>query len=128
MVPHARSPLGSSLSPRTGVAGIVGQWTSYRNYMFAANASSIRNVDMVKSADIAAYLKANPSLQLGLDGSMDPAGTDPKDQGLADRRIEAVRNSLIEAGVPAYKIKSGAFGDPATRHDRRVEVLFATAN
>jgi outer membrane protein OmpA-like peptidoglycan-associated protein len=54
-------------------------------------------------------------------------GTDPKDQSLADRRIEAVRNSLIEAGVPAYKIKSGAFGDPATRRDRRVEVLFATA-
>jgi outer membrane protein OmpA-like peptidoglycan-associated protein len=111
-----------------GVAGIVGQWTSYRSFTFGPNDSHIRNSDMAKCADIAAYLKANPSLQLGLDGSMAPMGTDPKDQSLADRRIEAVRNSLIEAGVPAYKIKSGVFGDPATRRDRRVEVLFATAN
>ena len=59
---------------------------------------------------------------------MNPNGTDPRDQSLADRRVEAVRNSLIEAGVPANKIKSGAFGDPAARRDRRVEVLFSTAS
>jgi hypothetical protein len=35
---------------------------------------------------------------------------------------------LINAGVPSYKIKIGAFGDSQTRRDRRVEVLFATAN
>ena len=43
-------------------------------------------------------------------------------------RVESVRVSLIEAGVPAYKIKTGAFGDAQARRDRRVEVLFATAN
>ena len=59
---------------------------------------------------------------------MDPNGSDPKDQALSDSRGEAVRASLIEAGVPAYKIKAGAFGNAQTRRDRRVEVLFATAN
>jgi len=111
-----------------GVVGIVGQWTSYRIYTFAYGDSQISNLDAVKSADIAAYMKANPSLAIGLDGSMDPHGADPKNQDLADSRIEAVRLSLIHAGVPANRIKIGAFGDATARQDRRVEVLFATTN
>jgi outer membrane protein OmpA-like peptidoglycan-associated protein len=107
---------------------MVGQWTSYRDFTFGYNDARIQDSDSAKSAEIAAYMKANPSLQLGLDGSMDPRGSDPKDQTLSDRRVEAVRAALIEAGVPAYKIKIGAFGDSQTRRDRRVEVLFATAN
>ena len=59
---------------------------------------------------------------------MNPTGNDPKDQDLSDRRVQAVRAALIDAGVPAYKIKAGAYGDPQTRRDRRVEVLFATAS
>jgi outer membrane protein OmpA-like peptidoglycan-associated protein len=108
------------------VAGIVGQWTSYRSITFAYNDDQIPSADMVKITDIAAYIKANPSLQLGLDGTMDPTGSDPKDQSLSDRRVEAVRASLVEAGVPANRISIGAYGDPQTRQDRRVEVLFAT--
>ena len=50
-----------------------------------------------------------------------------KNHDLSNRRVKAVRDALINAGVPAYKIKSGAFGDPQTRRDRRVEVLFNTA-
>jgi outer membrane protein OmpA-like peptidoglycan-associated protein len=111
-----------------GVAGIVGSWTSYRDYTFAYNDARVQDSDAAKSANIAAYMKANPSLQLGLDGTIDPRGADPKDQALSDRRVEAVRASLIDAGVPAYKIKVGAYGDSKTRRDRRVEVLFATAN
>ena len=59
---------------------------------------------------------------------MDPNGTDPKDQGLTDRRVEAVRASLLDAGVPANRISVGAYGDAQTRRDRRVEVLFASTN
>jgi outer membrane protein OmpA-like peptidoglycan-associated protein len=71
-------------------------------------------------------MKANPSLELGLDGTMDMNGNDPHNADLRDRRTNAVRMALIDAGVPAEKIKVGAFGDPMTRRDRRVEVLFAT--
>jgi outer membrane protein OmpA-like peptidoglycan-associated protein len=113
---------------QTGVAGIVGQWTSYRNFNFANNDAQIQDSDAGKIATIAAYIRANPSLQLGIDGSMNPNGSDPRDQALADRRVEAVRSSLIQAGVDPRQIKTGAFGDPMTRRDRRVEVLFATAN
>ena len=111
-----------------GVAGIVGQWTSYRDYTFSYNDARVASADSVKTAGIAAYMRDNPSLQLGLDGTMDANGADPKDQDLRDRRVEAVRSHLVDAGVSSSRIKIGAFGDPATRRDRRVEVLFSTAN
>jgi hypothetical protein len=37
-----------------------------------------------------------------------------------------VRSALIEAGVPASKIQSGAYGDPQQRRDRRVDVMVGT--
>ncbi len=73
-------------------------------------------------------MKQNPSLQIGIDGSMDPRGSDPRDQNLSDRRVSAVRDALIQAGVPASKIQTGAFGDTGLTRDRRVEVLLKTAN
>jgi outer membrane protein OmpA-like peptidoglycan-associated protein len=111
-----------------GVAGIVNHWTSYREYMFAYNDYRVQDSDAMKSSHIAAYLNANPSLVLGLDGTMAANGTDPRDQTLSDNRVAAVRQSLIDAGVPAYKIKTGMFGDEINRKDRRVEVLFITAS
>ena len=31
--------------------------------------------------------------------------------------------ALLQAGVPSYKIQTGAFGNPELQRDRRVEVL-----
>jgi len=31
--------------------------------------------------------------------------------------------ALLQAGVPSYKIQTGAFGDPLMQRDGRVEVL-----
>jgi outer membrane protein OmpA-like peptidoglycan-associated protein len=36
----------------------------------------------------------------------------PTKQSLNDRRVDAVHNAMIKAGVPASKIQTGAFGDP----------------
>jgi peptidoglycan-associated lipoprotein len=105
----------------------VDRWTSYRDFWFDFDSADVRRSDADKATEIAAYLKQNPSLQVGIDGSMDPRGTDPRNQDLSDRRVKAVRDSLIQAGVPADKIKTGAFGDEKLRRDRRVEVLLITA-
>jgi len=78
-------------------------------------------------SEIAAYMKQNPSLRIGIDGSMDPRGTDPRNQDLSDRRISAVRDALIQAGVPSSKIHSGAYGDAKLARDRRVEVLISSS-
>ena len=44
-------------------------------------------------------MNQNPSLRVGIDGSMDPRGTDPRNQDLSDRRVNTVRDALIQAGV-----------------------------
>jgi outer membrane protein OmpA-like peptidoglycan-associated protein len=83
---------------------------------------SIQPSDADKVSGIAAYMKQNPSLQIGIDTFMDSPNQD-----LRDRRVNAVRVALIQAGVPAGKIGTGAFGDPKPRRDACVEVLITTA-
>jgi outer membrane protein OmpA-like peptidoglycan-associated protein len=79
-------------------------------------------------SEIARYVKANPSLKVGLDGTMDPRGLDPRNQDLSDRRVNAIRDALIRAGVPASRIQMGAFEDTRLARDRRVAVMLCTAN
>ncbi len=111
-----------------GRVGVVDRWTSYRDFWFQFDSAQIQSSEQSKLTEIAIYMKKNPSLQIGIDGSMDPRGTDPRDQSLSDNRVKAIRDALVEAGVPAHQISFGAFGDPDLRRDRRVEVLIATRN
>ena len=53
----------------------------------------------------------NPSLEVGIDGSLnsastDSASTDSADQDLSNRWVSAVRDTLAQAGVPAYKVQT----------------------
>jgi hypothetical protein len=107
----------------TGAVGAVPCYVAYRDFWFEAGKSDLRNADASKVADIAAYMKKNPSLQLGVDG-----GLDSNASGMSDRRANVVRDALIQAGVPADRIAIGSFGDAKNRQDRRVEVLIKTAN
>lgn len=107
---------------------MIDGWTSFRDFFFAYDRADIQPSDVSKVAEIAAYAKENPSIQLGIDGSMDPRGTDPRNQELSDRRVEAVRDALISAGVRPSSIRAGAFGDTELRRDRRVEVLLMSAS
>src|SRR2546426_8501556 len=113
----AQSPLGRSQDQ----AADGERWSSYRDFGFDYNSFGIDATEAGKVTDIASYLKQNPSFRLAIDGAM-PAG----DVDLGDRRVDSVREALIAAGVPAYKIYTGTFGDPLLRRERRVEVLFST--
>ena len=121
----AQGPVGATGAQ--GAVGVVGRWTSYREFLFDYDRAVIQPADSTKIAEIAAYMRQNPSLQIGVDGSMDPRGTDPPNQVLSDRRVSAVRSALIQAGVPASRIQTGPFGDEGLRRDRRVEVLISTS-
>jgi outer membrane protein OmpA-like peptidoglycan-associated protein len=69
---------------------------------------------------IADHMRRNPQHMVGIDGH-----ADPNNYELSERRVIAVRDALISAGVPANRISIGAFGDPQLRRDGRVEVLLA---
>jgi outer membrane protein OmpA-like peptidoglycan-associated protein len=105
---------------------MVDRWVSYRDFWFDTDTAVIHEADSDKVAEIAAYMKANSSLVLGIDASTNPRATEWRDRDLSDRRVKAIRDSLIRAGVPANRINAGMFGDVRLRRDRRVEVFIRT--
>jgi peptidoglycan-associated lipoprotein len=129
-----------------GPAGAVGaqtradaaKWTSFRDFLFDFDKSAIRSNETQHVSDIAAYMKQNPSVQVGIDGHTDPRGTDAFNQGLSERRVNAISEALVNAGVASSRIKIGAFGEsqpkcnepsePCWQADRRVEVLMNSAD
>jgi len=105
----------------------VSCWTSYREFWFADGQADLRQAEMANVSQIATYMQNNPSLQLGIDGSLDPRNSSDRERDLSDLRVKTIRDALVKAGVPTDKIKVGAFGDVKLRRDRRVEVLYASA-
>jgi len=124
-----------------GPAGAQGaaakQWSSFKNILFDFDKSDVRSSETGKVSEIATYLQENPSIQVGIDGYADPRGTNSYNQSLSGRRVEAIRDALVKAGVSGDKIKTGAFGEQRLQcnesteacwqSDRRVEVLISTA-
>ena len=110
-----------------GPTGVLNRWTSFRDFSFESGRSDLQASETRKVSEITEYMNQNPSLRLGIDGSMDPSGTE-RSQDLSDRRVNTVRDALIQAGVPAHRIQAGSFGDAGARRDRRVEVLVSTSN
>lgn len=109
-----------------GQVGMVSRWTPYREITFDSNAADIEPSGMSTITEIAAYMAQNPSLELGIDGSINSASTEPLNQDLSNRRVSAVHDALVHAGVPASKIQTGSFSDPQLRRNRRVDVLLKT--
>ena len=126
-----------------GVAGSQSQasavkaWSTFKDFLFSFDQSEIRANETSHVTDIAAYMKQNPSAQVGIDGHTDPRGTDAYNQSLSERRVNAIREALVTAGVADNRIKAGAFGESQPKcnesteacwqADRRVEVLIGNS-
>jgi len=109
--PQVRKARLARRAPRAQMAGGGNaSWSSYRDYSFSVNSNDILRDDGNKAREVANYLNDNPSARVAIDGSR-------------ERSVSNVRDALIDAGVPAYKIQTGAFGDPQMRRDNRVAVL-----
>jgi outer membrane protein OmpA-like peptidoglycan-associated protein len=114
------------------------RWTSLRDFMFDYDRSDIRYSESRKPSEVAAYMSQNPSVRLGIDGYTDSRGTSQYNVPLSQRRVAAVRDALIQAGVPSDRIETGTFGtdrlmcNPSTeqcsQRDGRVEVLVRAGN
>ena len=72
-------------------------------------------------------MKQNPSVQVGIDGFADPRGTDPHNQGLSERRVNGIRDALVNAGVSAGKIHTGAFGESQPKCNASTEACWQRA-
>lgn len=116
-----RGPVGPKGA--VGPAGVLDCWVSFRDFWFDSDKASIDTSDFSQVSEIASYLKANPSLKVGIDASLNPRSTDSRVLDLNSRRVKAIRDALIQAGVSSDRIVDGQFGDVNLRRDRRVEIL-----
>ena len=110
-------------------------------YLFAFGSSTIEAEGRAKLKDLAGYL-SRPELssrRVSVEGHTDSVGTDAFNQGLSERRAQAVRQELLTGGMETGRIVARGFGesrpvapnttpggadDPAARaRNRRVEIV-----
>jgi outer membrane protein OmpA-like peptidoglycan-associated protein len=108
------------------VAPRVANWMAYHQFNFSPGNADVTDTDMQKATTISTYLARNPSLGVGINGFRDSEKLDRHDRELNNQRTSAVRDALLQAGVPAEKIQIGSFTDRDHRHDDQIAVLIKT--
>jgi len=103
------------------------------NVQFEFKQAAIQSKCTDKIAKLVTWMNANPTVTVGLDGHVDDARANDNDPTLSARRVSAVRQALITAGIAPGRISSGDFGArvPLCRNvgenclslNRRVEIL-----
>ena len=129
--PGPAGPTGGS-RPRSFLAP-DGSWSSVENVQFEFKQAAIQAKCTDKLAKLVTWMNANPTVTVGLDGHVDDAQANDNDPTLSARRVSAVRQALITAGIAPSRISSGAFGarvplcwtgsDNCRALNRRVEIL-----
>jgi outer membrane protein OmpA-like peptidoglycan-associated protein len=110
-----------------------GNWSPVENVQFEYKQAAIQSKCADKIAQLVTWMNANPELTLGLDGHVDDAQANDNDSTLSVRRVTAVRQALITAGIAPSRISSGSFGvraplcqgvtENCRALNRRVEIL-----
>ena len=77
---------------------------------FATNKSDLTTAASATLAKQATYLKANPTLNVVIEGHTDERGTREYNLALGERRATAAKNYLISNGIAANRIKVISYG------------------
>lgn len=122
--------LNAILETRATERGLV---VNMADLVFGSGQSTLLGGAREKLAKIAGLLLTHPELQLAVEGHTDGVGSDVTNQQLSERRANAVREFLIQQGIPGQSIAAQGFGEsqPLTSNDtpegrqqnRRVEIV-----
>jgi OOP family OmpA-OmpF porin len=107
------TPLGVKVDAR-------GCWV-IPNLRFAFDSSKIEPQYYDELNEVAAVMKANPSAAGFIDGHTDSVGTDAYNESLSQRRAQAVRDYLIQAGVSASSLDARGFGEAKPAYSNETE-------
>jgi outer membrane protein OmpA-like peptidoglycan-associated protein len=94
-----------------GPAGAGAAPSAFNVVHFAYGRSEIPTDEMVNIAKVADYMKQHAGVFVMLDGHTDPRGTDAYNVALSQRRVDSVRDALVQAGVPAERITTVTSGE-----------------
>lgn len=106
----------------------------FQNLEFDANSENIRSSSFRGLDELVILLKENPSWKLKLGGHTDNVQDDDYNLLLSKKRVDAVKNYLIKAGISPERIITKFFGEKypvadnnsaeGKQKNRRVEMLF----
>ena len=77
---------------------------------FAYDSSALTSVGQEILARQAAFLKANPSITVTIEGHADERGTREYNLALGDRRASASRDYLLAQGINAARVRTVSYG------------------
>ena len=116
-----------------GSQGVAAVWQSFKDILFDFDKSDVRANEVGKIKEIVAFMKQNPTFEIGIEGFADPRGTDAYNQALSERRVKDILDALVAEGGSASAIRSGAEGEKnrncgedtesCFQKNRRVEVF-----
>ena len=82
------------------------------NVEFETNKADVAAVYGDEIQEIADAMRAQPSIELVLEGHTDSAGSDVYNQGLSQRRVEAVKQILVsDYGISANRVSAIGYGE-----------------
>lgn len=102
------TPLGERVEGANFFGANVNR-TKFLPVQFAYDSYEVSGGEQSKIQEVAAAMKSSPA-NLIVAGFTDDRGTDEYNRGLGERRAQAVRQALINDGVPAGKIQTVSFG------------------
>ena len=77
---------------------------------FDFDSSVVKSSEKSNVEAAVAYLKANPTLGLRIEGNCDERGTEEYNRALGERRALAVRELIVASGVEADRVVTVSFG------------------
>jgi peptidoglycan-associated lipoprotein len=81
-----------------------------KDVFFDYDKAAIKDDQKVAITENVAWLKANGSAKVTLEGHCDERGTAEYNLGLGERRAKAVKDYLIAAGIPADRVSTISYG------------------
>ena len=119
------TPAGATIDER-------GCWVLSSDYLFDFDKATIHSQYYSYLEEVVAVLNNNPTLSLEIQGHTDSVGTNEYNQGLSERRVQAVFAYLVDKGIATSRLASVGFGEerPTASNDtdegraknRRVEL------
>ena len=88
---------------------------------FDTNKAELKPDGQATVKEIAAMLKAAPTLKIAVEGHTDNVGSAPANKTLSEQRARSVMNAVVAAGIPAARLSAAGFGAERPIADNRSE-------